>query len=206
MITAGQGTASISVSFGTQAGEGDITVHAVNSCGNGADSPPFHFIVHPIPAPPVVTLVWPELSSNASAGNQWYRNDTLIIGATGRTYLTTRQGWYWAVVSANGCVSDSSNHVWIDESDPATLDPGIKVYPVPNDGRFTISIVLLAEETFDITIYNSLGEKVYEKRDLFVKSTYKELFNLPSLRRGLYSVFFKCKDYEVVKKMIVDKK
>jgi hypothetical protein len=205
-ITSGQGTATISVSFVNSCNEGEITVRAVNDCGNGPDSPPFHFIVNPIPAPPVVTLDWPELTSNVPAGNQWYCGDTLIVGATGQTYTATRPGWYWAVVSENGCVSDTSNHVWINESDPAWLEPGIKVYPVPNDGRFTISIVLLAEETFDITIYNSLGEKVYEKPDLFVKNTYKEVVNLQSLRRGLYSVFFKCKDYEVVKKMIIDKK
>ena len=41
-------------------------------------------------APPLITQNGSILSSNFSSGNQWYRNDTLLVGETAQTYTPTQ--------------------------------------------------------------------------------------------------------------------
>lgn len=205
-IVAGNNTDHIIVDFNDDAGSGDIFVQGTNSCGSGSFSPAFQVSVNPVPPTPLVTIEWPVLQSSISEGNQWYFQDTLIAGATGQTYEATEPGWYWSVVTVLGCSSDSSNHVYVDGTDPGKIDPGIKVYPVPNDGKFTVSISLLSPETFNISIYNCLGEKLYELADILVANQFKKVIDLRPKARGMYSVVFKSQEARVVKKILIDKK
>lgn len=48
------------------------------------------------------------LTSSAASGNQWYRNGTLIAGATAKTYTATDSGSYTVIASPGGCPSDVS--------------------------------------------------------------------------------------------------
>ena len=203
-IVSGANSEQITVDFNNDAAPGDITVLASNDCGSGENSPVFHVTVSPVPATPVVDLQWPDLHSSISEGNQWYCQDTLITGATGQTYSASKSGWYWTVITTSGCSSDSSNHVYVDATDPGTVVPGILVYPVPNDGHFTISIIVLSPETFDIFIYNQLGQNVYEIRDLLVSNKFKKVVDLRPKAKGVYSVVFKGFDYQVVKKILIN--
>jgi hypothetical protein len=87
---------------------------------------------------------------------------------------------------------------------PVTSEPGFWVYPIPNDGHFTVAISLPAEDTFDITVYNSLGIQIFELPGIVVKDRYKHVIDLrPKLPKGLYTVVFKCDDYRVVKKVLI---
>lgn len=80
----------------------------------------------PVPAspePPVISHNGPVifcpgarviLSANISTGLQWYRNDTIINGATSVNYAATTVGVYTArVVNASGCSSVNSNSITI---------------------------------------------------------------------------------------------
>ena len=49
------------------------------------------------------------LTSSATAGNQWYRNGTLIGGATAQTYSATTAGTYTVIVTTGGCTSSPSS-------------------------------------------------------------------------------------------------
>jgi hypothetical protein len=160
--------------------------------GNPATSNAISMVVYPIPVTPVVTANGQILESNAPYGNQWYHNGILIQGATGQTYFAIEPGWYWTIVTLNGCSSAESNHVYvvgvgIDEKPESAK---FLAYPVPNDGRFTISITVPYEETFKITIYNNIGLKLYELDDVKVKSRFKQEIDLRPLSDGIYSVVF----------------
>jgi hypothetical protein len=205
-VVSGNNTARVKVNFSAEAGSGDITVRGSNSCGEGAVSTGFHVTVNPIPAAPVVAIQWPVLQSSSSEGNQWFYQGNLVPDSTGQTFHAEQPGWYWAVVTKLGCTSDSSNHVYVDGTDPGEIKPGILVYPVPNDGHFTISIILLAPETFNISIYNYLGERLYQLSDLLVASSFKRVIDLRPMPRGVYTVVFKCPGYTVVKKVLINKK
>ena len=106
----------------------------------------------------------------------------------------------------NGCSSDTSNHVYISGSDPSGIKPGIIVYPIPNNGQFSFSITLLDPEIFDISMYNNLGQKVYELNDLTVVSRVIRKVDLRPMSRGVYSMVFRCKDYRTVIKVLIDKR
>ena len=89
-----------------------MTVSGNTICGNGAPSA-LDVTVTPKPETPVVDSNGFVLTSSASTGNQWYRDGVLIPGATGQQYTVTENGFYWTVVTINGCSSDESNHVYI---------------------------------------------------------------------------------------------
>ncbi|MFZ4521746.1 MAG: T9SS type A sorting domain-containing protein [Bacteroidales bacterium] len=208
IITSGATTNSIVVSFGNTPATGVITVKGTNTCGSGTVSPNFSVTINAIPTAPVVTAVGPLLTSSIAIGNQWYYEGTgLIPGATSQTYTATITGWYWSVVSANGCSSDTSNHVYVlfvgqDE----IMGSKYNVYPIPNNGSFNVSIVTNSQETFTIQVYNLLGEKFYELQDATTTGgKFDAHIDLGQVARGIYSVVFLNSEHKIVRKMIVNR-
>ncbi|MBC5773334.1 HYR domain-containing protein [Pontibacter sp. KCTC 32443] len=63
------------------------------------------------------------LTSSTSSGNQWYRNRTVISGATNQSFTASESGSYTVVVTSNGCSSAASDPVVVtveDNTPPAT--------------------------------------------------------------------------------------
>jgi hypothetical protein len=146
------------------------------------------------------------LFSSAPAGNQWYFDGNIITGATGQIYFATQYGWYWDIVTLNGCSSDTSNHIYITWGGidlHSSLE--INIYPIPNDGQFNVSITTASAETFSICIYNTLGLKIYEEKDVEVNGSLRKIIDLRPLPSGVYTVIFKNSQNQVVKKIIVNK-
>lgn len=206
-ITSGATTRNIIVTFGTTPGNGIITVKGTNACGSGTASPDFNVTVNAIPAAPVITASGNLLTSSASTGNQWYFEGALIPGATGQTYtVTNNTGLYWCVVTLNGCPSPISNKVWVEITGVVELSQSnIRVYPVPNDGRFTISIESPADETYTIRIFDQIGRSVYEVSEQPANGTIEKQVDLRSLVNGLYSVVILNGNHKVVKKVLINR-
>jgi len=202
-IAQGQNTAFIRVNFSPDATSGDITVKTSNSCGSGPVSQGYHVEIHPVPVTPVASFQSPVLQSTAPKGNQWYYQGAMVPAANDQTYHPLHSGWYWSVVTLDGCISDSSNHVYFSVEDSLGLIPAILVYPVPNDGHFTVEITLRKEETFDISFFNALGIKFFELPGVYVKDRYKKVIDLRPKPKGVYTVLFKCADYKVIKKILI---
>jgi hypothetical protein len=205
-IVGGTNTNSITVNFGTTSVSGNITVLGTNSCGNGTVSPNFAVTVNVIPPTPVITITGMTLHSSAPAGNQWYDQGVLITGATGQTYVVTQFGEYWDVVTLNGCSSDTSNHIvfpltGIGQHSSAVIN----LYPVPNEGMFNVSIITASEESFSISVYNSLGVKIYEETKVDVNGTLQKMIDLRPVPSGVYTVIFEDSLNQVVKKIIINK-
>jgi hypothetical protein len=205
-IVTGAGTNNITVNFAANASSGNITVYGNNLCGNGSSSPAFPITVNPIPVTPVIVLTGVTITSDAPAGNQWYYNGTIISGATGQTYTATQNGEYWCVVTLNGCSSAESNHVnetviGIDQLQSESFT----VSPVPNDGRFTVSMTSPSKETFTIQVLNNLGVLISELRGIEVKGTVEKVIDLRPVANGIYTVIFENSQRQVVKKIVVNK-
>jgi len=210
-ITSGATTNQIEVSFGTLPITGVITVKGDNSCGSGAESPSFIVTVNAIPSAPVVTAAGNVLTSSAPTGNQWYYDNTgAIPGATGTTYtVINNTGWYWCTATTNGCTSPISNKVYVLVSGVPELpaNASFTLYPVPNDGRFTVSIKYPTDETFTIEIFNQIGSRIYELKDVGVtRGSYEKQIDLRPVASGIYTVVFLNSSYKVVKKVIVNNK
>jgi hypothetical protein len=207
-IVSGGNTNAITVNFSMAATSGDITVFGTNSCGSGSVSPVFAVTVNPKPAKPTVTANGNTLTSSAPSGNQWYWNGVVVAGATQQTYIVppANSGYYWTIVTLNGCSSDSSNHVYvagvgIQENETLSFN----VYPVPNDGLFTAEVSSSYEDAYRILIYNTLGEMVYSTGEFRVNGTYKETIDVRKLPSGIYSVVFTNDQRKVVRKIFINK-
>jgi hypothetical protein len=205
-IVSGATTNSITVDFGLSAASGVITVYGSNSCGNGTTSPDFNVTVNPIPPTPVVTVDEVTLSSDAPAGNQWYFEGNPIPGATGQTYEATLTGWYWCVVTLNGCSSDESNHEYVVITGVGELQTSnFSIFPVPNDGNFTISMTSPVKQVISIVVYNKIGQPVYELRNIEVTGTVQQVIDLRPVASGVYTIVFQGETGTVTRKMIVNR-
>jgi len=205
-IVSGSNTNAITVNFSMSAVSGDITVYGTNACGNGTVSPALALTILITPQPPVITNTGPILTSDAPAGNQWYFEGTLIPGAIDQTYVATQVGWYWDIVTLNGCSSASSNQIQIVEIGINTnKGSSITLYPVPNDGRFTISITSVSRESFTLSVLNNLGVAIYLQKDITVTGTVEKVIDLRPIPSGIYSVIIRNSENQVIRKILVNK-
>jgi hypothetical protein len=204
VIVSGNNTDAITVNFPGNAASGNFTVQGSNSCGNGTVSPDYMVTVNPIPPAPVITATGDTLHSNAPAGNQWYFEGTLLVGATSQTYVATQTGHYWDVVDLNGCSSDPSNHEYVIITGiaphPATL---INLYPVPNSGRFNI-LITATEESFSFKVYNNLGIMIYDQEKVEVNGSVTKVVDIRPVPGGLYTVIITGDRETIVKQIVID--
>jgi len=199
---------SITVDYSTTASSGNVTVYGTNGCGNGQTGPALNVTVNPIPPAPVVTIVDDTiLHSSAPSGNQWYYEGAPIAGATQQDYEPNKSGWYWCVVTINGCSSDTSNHQYFIVIGLETMpsSTSFNVYPVPNDGQFRVSISTPTVETYTIKVYNNLGMVIREIKNVEVNGTTERSIDLRPTPSGLYSVVIENGDKRMIKKILINR-
>ncbi len=205
-ITAGNNTKQITVSFSASASSGVITVHGTNTCGSGANSPDFSVTVNPKPATPTITESGGTLTSSAASGNQWYFNGTAIPGATGQTYEATQSGDYYTIVTLNGCSSDPSNTInvtmiGINQLSGTTFN----IYPVPNDGKFSVTCGGITVESLTLEVYNYLGVRIYDTRVSPLQGNVEQIIDLRPVPNGVYTVVLRTDDNRIVRRILVNK-
>ena len=81
----------------------------------------------------------------------------------------------------------------------------VNIYPVPNDGRFNISISSEREISYKLEIYNSLGVKVYGEHTITVNGTLVTPIDLGSVSGGLYTVVLRNTGNQVIRKILINK-
>ena len=103
-------------------------------------------------------------------------------------YLNFESGKYFAclaVVNAANCFSETCKLVNITGGvDKLTKLSGVKVYPIPNKGSFTVSVED-PKSDISIGVYNLLGEVVKTIETSSLKSTYSVDLNVAN---GVYMV------------------
>lgn len=203
-IASGANTNSITVDFSSTAASGVITVTGTNDCGNGTTSI-FTVVVNPIPPTPTITVAGNILTSSAPVGNQWFKNNVAIPGATGQTYEVMETATYYTVVTIDGCSSDSSNNLFVVYVglDELTRIEKVNVFPNPNDGHFTMLITSVSNTTFDLRIINNLGVSVYEQKNVSVNGKLEKKIELENIPNGVYSVILNDMNKQIVRKFIV---
>jgi hypothetical protein len=204
-IASGSGSNVITVDYAANAVSGDIYVMGNNLCGNGQASPSLAVVVNPIPPTPVVTVNGFLLTSSAPLGNQWYQDGNAITGATAQTYNATGSGWYATVVTLNGCSSDTSNHIHITVGMDEKTAARVNIYPVPNDGRFSLTITSASEITYKLEIFNSLGVKLSGDQYITVSGTRVIPVDLRPVPGGLYTLILRNAENLVERKFLVTK-
>lgn len=205
-IASGGNTFKVTVNYGSNAVSGDVTVSGSNSCGLGVAST-LAITVNPIPETPVITANGSLLTSNAAAGNQWYLNGVLIPGATGVTYTALESGLYSCVVTLDGCPSEVSNEIFVDLTGISGPDASsFNLYPVPNDGHFTIEMAAREQGNFVIEITNTLGIKVYRTENFNLENAVTRQIDVQNLPNGVYYVTLtNSKNVNIVRRMVINK-
>ncbi len=205
-IASGANTFKVTVNYGTSAVSGDVTVSGSNSCGLGVAST-LAITVNPIPETPVISANGSLLTSSAAAGNQWYLNGVLIPGATGVTYTALESGLYSCVVTLDGCPSEVSNEIFVDLTGVSGPDASsFNLYPVPNDGHFTIEMASRGQGNYVIEITNTLGIKVYRTENFNLENAVTRQIDVQNLPNGVYYVTLtNSKNVNIVRRMVINK-
>ena len=207
VITSGNGTNSIRAKFPVvSSAPCEITVYGINACGNGTISTAKSVTVNPIPETPVITLSGNGIQSSSADGNQWYYNGTLIIGADQPMLIPDKSGEYYVIVTLDGCPSDTSNVIYfimtgITERNPFSVD----VFPVPNDGVFTVHISSRIKETVTVNVFNTVGVKIGEERWNDVSGDVRKTIDLRPVASGVYMLVIESPSYRELKRIMVQR-
>jgi hypothetical protein len=203
-ITSGRGSWSIRVNYPNPPYNGAVSVYAQNSCGVGETSPALPINIYAIPEKPIIRLENRIFSSSAPEGNQWYKDDELIPGATGQTYSPVLSGDYWTVVTVQNCVSEPSNVIhYIGVGIDYSQLIGFTVYPVPSDGQVNVSFATSGAGKYTLTIINCLGSKVFEEHGTTFPGGTTRYIDLSGSVKGLYFITISTKEGSAVRKVIL---
>jgi DUF1680 family protein len=180
-------TDSISVNFDTTAVSGSIKVKGHNIVGDGTESA-FAVIVNKTPVSPVIVLNNGILQSDATEGNQWYINTSVLSDAVNSTVVPVSTGNYYTVVTSNGCPSKPSNVIaYIATGVNETMDINRRsAYPNPTSDIVKISINEKFESDYIVDVYNSLGCQLQTFKK--TKSVSDFDIDLGKFTSGLYMV------------------
>jgi hypothetical protein len=113
---------------------------------------------------PTITAEDTLYVSSATTGNQWYRNDTLIAGATGQQITPTIAGVYYTIVNdvTTGCALKSNSLVYT----PNTSDPNTRislhVWPNPGYNYFYMSCFFDNPAEITIALFDIVGNRVWQ--------------------------------------------
>ena len=82
----------------------------VTDSNDSESSDTINVTVNGLPESPVITQSHDTLFSNAAAGNQWYSISAGEIQNANNSFLVPPvSGYYYDIVTLNGCISDTSN-------------------------------------------------------------------------------------------------
>jgi len=78
-----------------------------------------------------------------------------------------------------------------------------EVYPVPNNGEFTVEITSADQKTFSIRIYNQLGQVIHEVKEIRVKGKRVQRIGLGNLPGGIYTMVLQNDAGSATRKIVI---
>jgi hypothetical protein len=174
----------------------------------------FNIIFPNAPEKPMIYVqgptVWYLACSNSKASKyKWYCNDKLIEGADKYYYVANRRMGDYQVSIANelGCYTRSdvvtipTGATGINDIDPFE---GLKIYPNPTTGMFTIG---MDNEIFGellITIITEQGNEIRSIKSIKTTEHFFTQIDLSTQSKGLYFINLAIEKYFVTKKVVVE--
>jgi hypothetical protein len=151
---------------------------------------------------PSITIKGDTLISSVIHGNQWYRNDTLISGATDQTYIAAINGVYYTTVS--GCSSSPVNYpTGINQLSVRQPADQLSVYPNPTSDELTIISNQVSIQKIEID--NVLGETMLIYAPQFNKAGTAVNLDVSHLADGMYFVRITLNNEMITRKVIVSR-
>jgi hypothetical protein len=81
----------------------------------------------------------------------------------------------------------------------------LAIFPVPNDGRFTVTCTWTNDEILNLEVYNSLGVGIHASKVQPVQGKAAQVIDLRPVPSGVYTVVLKTEDNRIVRRMLVNK-
>jgi len=207
MITSGEGTNSILVSW-TESGDQTVSVMYTNEAGCESLSPTvFDVLVTPVPDAAVISRDGETLISDATTGNQWYKDGVAIDGATGTEYTMTEPGTYYVIVTVNGSSSVASNSVTNFNVSIKDIEVShtFDVYPNPSKGQFNIKVASAKPVELNIEIFNAIGVLIWKQEKVKIDGTFIAPINLNAVPNGAYLVTLRNKNISITRRVVIMK-
>jgi hypothetical protein len=142
-------------------------------------------VVHPIPTKPNISRQPDgQLLSSSPSGNQWYKEDVLIQGATSTTYKPTEAAYYSVKSTINSCVSPMSESYYLVVTALTNFSNGeyIRITPNPIQSNSAVQFKLNGISKIDVEIVDAQGRVVIKKSG--ISSGASIGFNI--LKQGTY--------------------
>ena len=185
----------------------DVSLEATNIMGSGDLEKTNYMEIEFTPEQPSISLSNFTLQSSAGEGNQWYRNDDIISGATGQSYTPIHNGTYTLNVTQGNCTSVYSNGydvIWVG-IDEAYASQAVKVYPTPNQGRFTLEINTQSPDVLTMKVYDAMKSVVYLEDNIRVNGPFKNQVDLGQLPNGIYFMVLEGNTDSYFHKLVIQK-
>jgi hypothetical protein len=156
--------------------------------------------VHENPVKPVITNNSGTLTSTDANSYLWFKNGTIINGATNKTYSPTENGNYTVMVTNSfGCSSESDPFNFVVNSIDELNQLGIHIYPNPAREYLNISFVNKPEQ---VIIYSLTGSKFYSKKNILENNL--TIF-VKDFLPGIYFIQLNYTDKTIKHKIVIEK-
>ena len=144
---------------------------------------------------PTITQSGDSLISSDASSYQWFMNDSLITGATNKSYKPLRNAMYKVVTIASDCenVSDNKLILVTDVAEASAKEINLKI--CSNDyvenlirgNSFYIQFSNIQTQDISLEIMNVQGAKVFQKENLINQRTPQRI-TVGNLSTGIYFV------------------
>ncbi|MEY4278867.1 MAG: hypothetical protein RL377_871, partial [Bacteroidota bacterium] len=142
---------------------------------------------------PTITQVGDSLICSNASVYQWFMNDSIINGATGRSYKPIRNALYRVGAIVSDCENFSDNKLILvtDVAEANAKEINLKI--TSNDyvenlikgNSFYIQFSNIQTQQISLEIMNSMGEKVFRKDNLINQRTPQHI-TIGNLNAGIY--------------------
>ena len=177
--------------------------YTVNATNNGITSP-FSaakiVTASTIPAKPTITRNGTDLVSSSATGNQWYREEVLISGATGQSYKPADAANYTVIVTNGACAGPESDKYYFLITGVITIDNThfIRLTPNPVSSQAQLSFNIQGISTLSVQLADMQGRMINMGSRLSTGST----LNMSGLAAGMYTVVIYAGKQEYTMKLL----
>lgn len=188
-------------------GDYDVTLEVANAAGSNEMTKDDYMMIAFTPEQPEISISNYELVSSAEEGNQWYLNGDIIDGATTQTYVPMYNGAYSLTVTQGSCTSEFAEEIeylWVGVSEQFA-NQAVKIYPTPNQGRFTLEINTNTPEVLSMKVYDATNGVVYQEDNIQVNGPFKNQVDLGQLSNGIYFMVLEGQKEHYFQKVIIQK-
>jgi len=154
----------------------------------------------PIPETPAITQIENSLVSSIEEGNQWYNQEGVIAGAIEKTFTPTENGTYFTIVTWEGCSSDPSNSILVENlfiGDNTIGGGQFTLFPNPVNDQLTINSVYLKIKRIILTDVQG-KEVVNMQKNMGNKAT----VNVAKIPSGVYQIKIETEKGTFVSKVV----